>query len=214
MTAARQYVYGTPQQYAALAGHAIDTLEDLLKCVTDCYPRALVPSTRGAPVLKKYLLLFLTKRCNGLFLDFERAFQDKVLQMGGVFPKQWIGVCSRKSHDVVATARVEGRRAPRVDLCREFNGGIEDDEEALLRALSASQCTMPTSCIDDDDDELCCPITCERFRDPVQTLHGQTYERRAIAEWLASHDTDPLTGVRLLTTQVWPDVEMLARCTT
>ena len=33
--------------------------------------------------------------------------------------------------------------------------------------------------------------------DPVFTADGQTYERTAIAAWLTSHDTSPLTGVEL-----------------
>ena len=60
--------------------------------------------------------------------------------------------------------------------------------------------------------ELCCPITLELFRDPVKTLHGQTYERAAIEEWLASNDVDPLTGATLAGKAVFPDAEMRSRC--
>ena len=42
--------------------------------------------------------------------------------------------------------------------------------------------------------ELCCPITLLLFQDPVKTLHGQTYERAAIEDWLESKSTDPMTG--------------------
>ena len=38
----------------------------------------------------------------------------------------------------------------------------------------------------------------EIMQDPVLLMgDGQTYERRAIAEWLASHDTSPCTGATL-----------------
>ena len=33
--------------------------------------------------------------------------------------------------------------------------------------------------------------------DPVTTGAGQTYEREAIATWLRTKQTDPLTGVKL-----------------
>ena len=35
----------------------------------------------------------------------------------------------------------------------------------------------PSPCVVDAPDELCCPITLELMRDPVQTILGQTYER-------------------------------------
>jgi hypothetical protein len=42
-------------------------------------------------------------------------------------------------------------------------------------------------------DELCCPITFELFCDPVSTIRGQTYERKAIIDWLRKSATDPIT---------------------
>ena len=39
-----------------------------------------------------------------------------------------------------------------------------------------------------------CPITCERFVDPVLAPDGHTYEREAIEQWLAAQGTSPLTG--------------------
>ena len=59
--------------------------------------------------------------------------------------------------------------------------------------------------------DLCCPITLDLFEDPVQTLHGMTYERRAIEDWLHRHTTDPMTGERLLATTVWEDEDMRRR---
>jgi hypothetical protein len=42
-----------------------------------------------------------------------------------------------------------------------------------------------------------CPITCERFVDPVLAPDGHTYEREAIEQWLAAQGTSPLTGERM-----------------
>ena len=42
-----------------------------------------------------------------------------------------------------------------------------------------------------------CTITDELMQDPVCTADGHTYERAAIEEWLAGHDTSPTTGVQL-----------------
>ena len=41
--------------------------------------------------------------------------------------------------------------------------------------------------------------------DPVSTVDGQTYERSAIARWLARKKTSPLTGMALETTALIPN---------
>ena len=47
-------------------------------------------------------------------------------------------------------------------------------------------------------EELVCPLTHELMVDPVMLLSsGQTYERAPLERWLATHDTDPMTGVQL-----------------
>ena len=42
--------------------------------------------------------------------------------------------------------------------------------------------------------------------DPVITTDGLTYERAAIEEWLATHDTSPLTGEKLESKVLVPNV--------
>jgi ankyrin repeat protein len=59
-----------------------------------------------------------------------------------------------------------------------------------------------------EPEELYCPITSELFQDPVVTADGHTYEREAIAKWLASHDTSPLTGKRLSSKQLIPNLRV------
>ena len=39
------------------------------------------------------------------------------------------------------------------------------------------------------------------MRDPVSCADGHSYERTNIERWLASHDTDPMTGAQL--TSAW-----------
>ena len=53
--------------------------------------------------------------------------------------------------------------------------------------------------------EFMCPITQEVMSDPVSTVDGQTYERSAIARWLARKKTSPLTGMALETTALIPN---------
>ena len=56
--------------------------------------------------------------------------------------------------------------------------------------------------------ELVCPITMNVMSDPVFTSDGQTYERRAIEEWLTTHDTSPLTGAVLTSAVLTPNVTL------
>ena len=50
-----------------------------------------------------------------------------------------------------------------------------------------------------------CTITDELMQDPVCTADGHTYERAAIEEWLAGHDTSPTTGVQLPNKNLTPN---------
>ncbi|KAL1523116.1 hypothetical protein AB1Y20_018073 [Prymnesium parvum] len=56
--------------------------------------------------------------------------------------------------------------------------------------------------------EYLCPITQELMVDPVSTCDGHTYERAAIAQWLKRHMTSPLTGARLDSSNVIPNISL------
>ena len=61
--------------------------------------------------------------------------------------------------------------------------------------------------IDDDDvpRAFLCPITLSVMREPVVCADGHTYERRALAHWLRSHDTSPMTGKHIDTLRMTPN---------
>merc|ERR1719240_236430 len=48
-----------------------------------------------------------------------------------------------------------------------------------------------------------CPISHQCMHDPVILTDGHTYERRHIEQWLESHDTSPVSGVRLVTSRLF-----------
>ncbi len=62
----------------------------------------------------------------------------------------------------------------------------------------------------DDDiiDAFKCPLTLMLLKDPVTTSDGQTYERSEICRWLQSHDTSPLTGKKLETPKLIPNIAL------
>lgn len=58
-----------------------------------------------------------------------------------------------------------------------------------------------------------CPITHEVMSDPVILITtGQTYERKAIEVWLSTHDTDPVTGEKLMSKTVVPNLALRTLC--
>ena len=54
-------------------------------------------------------------------------------------------------------------------------------------------------------DEYTCPISCALMVDPVFTASGHTYERDAIATWLRTKQTDPISNARLQNKKLVPN---------
>ena len=53
-----------------------------------------------------------------------------------------------------------------------------------------------------------CSITHDLFQDPVMTVDGHTYERLAIEKWLEHHNISPNTGVTLVDTRVFSNIQL------
>lgn len=61
----------------------------------------------------------------------------------------------------------------------------------------------------------------DEFDDPVRAADGRAYERAAIEQWLATHDTSPMTNEPMPHRRLVPDpelkhrmLELIARLTT
>jgi hypothetical protein len=54
-------------------------------------------------------------------------------------------------------------------------------------------------------EQLICPITGCPMEDPVVAADGHSYDREAILQWFASSTMSPMTGMRMQTTQVFPN---------
>ncbi|KAJ8613487.1 hypothetical protein CTAYLR_002150 [Chrysophaeum taylorii] len=62
---------------------------------------------------------------------------------------------------------------------------------AVRRKIAKNKAPPPPAA--PSKEEVTCPITLAQFVDPVVADDGYTYEREAIARWLATHDTSPQT---------------------
>lgn len=85
-----------------------------------------------------------------------------------------------------------------------YSSRLFTSQAEVQTALSATEKTVP-----EIPAFLTCPITAtgELMEEPVSTTGtGQTYERAAIAKWLESHDTDPMTRETLIDKKLTPNI--------
>ena len=65
------------------------------------------------------------------------------------------------------------------------------------RATAAGNGAVEASAAAEVPDDYVCPISAAVMIDPVSTLDGFTYERKAITEWLRTKNSSPKTGAKL-----------------
>jgi hypothetical protein len=193
-------IYAKPEQRAVVEKLHLHTLRDLFNAVW--IPTDRLPTQHNRIVVfKGRLLSFLNQQCLKTFVDFEAMRRARLIEFGGQYPNQFVSL--------VQAAAPQPRPRSLVSQPPKhvtINGGWSE-EVALAKALEESaRMSKPPP-----PPELCCPITLELFSDPVQTIHGMTYERSAIVEWLKKHDTDPLSNEPLRVKAVWPDEDMRKR---
>ena len=74
----------------------------------------------------------------------------------------------------------------------------DEPEDDIDPIVEVSDEVKPEAEPDSPPEELVCPLTHELMVDPVILMgSGQTYERAPLERWLATHDTDPMTGAKL-----------------
>ena len=101
----------------------------------------------------------------------------------------------------------------------EYNASYSD-EEALQKAIALSRKEQRNEQRNEELNaiasgaplHLCCPLTKCLFRDPVQVIHGNTYERTAILQWFSISKTEPVSGERLFVTVLFENEDIFAEC--
>ena len=76
---------------------------------------------------------------------------------------------------------------------------IEDDYKGV--GLSSPTDDVPKDC----PKSFLCPITMEVMKNPVMDCEGNTYESKAIVEWIEKHSTSPITKRPLQKKQLVPN---------
>ena len=179
------FVYGTPGQLSALG--SVRTMEELFDRIRKDARRytAKQPPERDA-LYKRHVLHFLNHRCRGVHIDLPKLMRERVVRVSGEYPNQTLSLVRR-----VPSTAPSSYVAPNW-TCLYNNGHSED--VALELAIKASASEVITER---------CPLSDMPLKDPVSTIHGRVYERSAIEAWFRHHQTDPMTGERLLTTALF-----------
>ncbi len=60
------------------------------------------------------------------------------------------------------------------------------------------------------EEEWTCPINHTEIIDPVLTVDGHTYERKAIEDWFLKSDVSPKTGLALSSKNLTPNIVLKA----
>ena len=217
------FCYGNKEQLDCLARLDIHTMEDMWRYIAGMTP-PVEDANLALVIHKRHVIGLCTHRCNKLFFDFDKLYRESGVVVGGAWPNQWIALRTPRNAQKQRVVELPERAAPTPQVW-------VDDEAAIAEAIRQSLASMPPSpqlkttsgtrevpklkeisTSIDGPVKLCCPITLQLFHDPVKTLHGQTYERAAIEDWLESKSTDPMTGDTLKIKALFPDDEMKLRC--
>ena len=208
-----------------LLGMGLSSLQDVFIAVLrgrKKYRDAPEPVDGSIVVFKRHVLSYLKNVDRRMFLDIDRMLERRVVRMVGEYPDQKFLI--RKVHRPpiavpVPVMQNAGRSIGAINPVGMSNSVALKTAIAESAALHAQRevrafaDTVYKKKVDDVDEiDLCCPITCERFLDPVQTIRGSVYERSAIEEWFSlGHMTDPKTNKRLPTTTLYPAEEIKQR---
>eukprot|EP00964_Phaeocystis_antarctica_P142707 scaffold108034_cov66-Phaeocystis_antarctica.AAC.1 len=105
----------------------------------------------------------------------------------------------------IAAADTRKSDPPTPESAEEYDRSQLEPDEASAPEPSgvSSHSNIDTDSV--NDTQLQCPITKQRFIDPVLATDGHTYERDAIERWLANHDTSPVTEELLPSKQLAPN---------
>ena len=141
--------------------------------------------------------------------------QDVLTNSQGLLARWWQGGLGTALEDVRHATNWDGQTLPTAEESLELPmpPSIEEEEAAVI----------PVEDDDDDDDDVSqdadrsflpnmpvCPISQEPMKDPVVAADGHTYERSAIARWLATSDKSPLTGGVLAHKELVPNYMLLS----
>ena len=102
---------------------------------------------------------------------------------------------------------------PPLPSCEDCEEAVpEATKEAVVDVSEAKPAPAPEPEVEGPPEELVCPLTHELMIDPVITTGGYTYERGPIERWLATHDTDPMTGEPLSDKTLRPNMLVRSMC--
>lgn len=131
-------------------------------------------------------------------------------------PRDLVRVAIRETHGDATSVSIDELYSFCNSKLKRYIITIRDLRNAEGVRLSGQNPNTRVSVVEEeeeeDDDylppEWFCPITTDVMHDPVLLSDGHTYERRAIEDWLRESNTSPMTGVALVTGNVYPNMAL------
>jgi hypothetical protein len=123
--------------------------------------------------------------------------------------------------DLLEALKASEKSALKEEECR-----IAFDKLQMEREMEENLQRLKEDALSRFSIELCCPISLQPFTDPVQTIRGQTYERKEIEKWFKAQQTqqletkpdglaiftDPITNDILPSTELYADDAIKKKC--
>lgn len=119
----------------------------------------------GIALYKKHLFGWL--KTTFVYFNLEQALESGDLIQGGTKPFEWVSF--------IDCAPLPPHPSPNYLSPTSTTSSLNNVHLPSLQLLTT---------IHIDENDLICPLTQERFIDPVVASDGQTYERRAIENWI------------------------------
>jgi len=117
-------------------------------------------------------------------------------------PAEEQGMPAREAEPSVTTVATASRNAEETASAAESSQKDAFSPASAAGPSRAGAALVEHSAVPSD---LLCPITYELMLDPVFTVDGSTYERRAIETWLAKSMTSPITNAPLSASTLVPN---------
>jgi len=192
------WLASTPKQRAALEAAGIEpTLAGLVRHVHDTTPLCKRFDFPVCGLCVHKSRLYQAAKRFAVYLDIDAAVSDGKACIGGSRPLEWVAILMPPCPLLKGDGPGPARECPLLKTATPTRARPPSPKSTMdlsaERKIELPKVPRDVHLVAAADD-LCCPITLERFKDPVVAEDGFTYERDALASWILRSPTSPSTG--------------------
>ena len=147
---------------------------------------------------------YCNAKLKGLTLHLRTAYLEEGVRVLGRNPNTVVyhdpGERPVSKHEEIAPEEIVPKEIALEEIVPKENVKLAHAAQADDATNEKQAVVLPEECF--------CPITLEPFDDPVVLEDGFTYERAALADWLLTHRTSPMTAEVLVCFHTFPNHAM------